>query len=160
MKTLALVLLILLLGAVPSQADWQRDNIAGTGTDLTGTTHSNNSLIVSKQYPTAYYYWATGGTPDSGWLQIAKGCTVKIYLNTHTTGTTANGTTAIIRVLSHNTDTTPILNDAHALLNLTMSFTEDQIYDLDGPVKILVDPVVQPAAAGAYVSVIVQSPKR
>ena len=153
MLKLFLLSLLLICIAIPAQADWQR-GIDGAGTDLTGA-----NLVVNQRFRDAYFYIANPSTADSSWLSVAEGSRVRIHLNTDADASTVDATVQVnIKLLTHNrANVTPSLNDAVTLINLTMSSTEDQFYDLDGPVKILVDPIVTPAG-NAYVSVIVQNP--
>jgi hypothetical protein len=154
MKRLALVLLILLLGAVPAQADWQRKSITGGGTDL----EAGKRIVSSTRGRHIAVYHFTADL-SSSWLTIARGARVSIFLNTNTAANTANDTEVNILFLKHNIPgITPVLNDSGILLNTRMTFTEDQFYDLDGPAKILVDVITEPAVSGAYVTVVVTNP--
>lgn len=154
LKLFLLSLLLVLVGAVPASADWQR-GIDGAGADLSG-----NNLTVNDRYRSAYFHMAAASTTDSSWLTIPAGTRVRIMLNTNTgSATQGNSVTVNVKLLTHvRSDVTKSLNDSVTLINLTMSATEDQFYDLDGEASILIDPQVAPAVNGAYVSVIVQNP--
>lgn len=153
---LFLLSLLLVIVSVPASADWQRQ-ISGTAADLTG-----GDLVVNKRFRNAYYRFTTN--TNSSPLYIPNGVRVRITLNDNTGSPTrgTNTTACQILYLNHVDGTAWSLNDASPLLGVTLDgvastggVTNDTIWDVEGPMWIVVDPTALPASNAAYVAVVV-----
>ncbi len=132
--------------AMAAEPNWSGDILATS--DLTRNE-------ISGRNPAAYYVFDTN--VNSNPLYIKAGYRVRITLNDHTESALrgANSATCQILYLNHTEGTAWDLVDASPLLNLTLNgSTEDTIWDVEGPMWIVVDPIALPISAEAYVSVI------
>ena len=138
--------------AMAAEPNWSGDILATS--DLTRNE-------ISGRNPAAYYRFDTN--VNSNPLYIKAGYRVRITLNDDTGQPVrgSNAATCQILYLNHTDGTTWSINDASPLLGMTLDgvastggVTNDTIWDVEGPIWIVVDPTALPAAREAYVSVI------